>query len=128
MISKLASAIAIFGSSFQEVQATSQIFSEPDPVQYSCESINPWLKPENIDTNQQPVIGIVSQTLDFTPHKDDHRFDDYNSYIMAAYVRFVQAQGARVVPFVYNETEDVTIEKLGKVNGVLFPGGGGDYI
>lgn len=47
---------------------------------------------------------------------------------MAAYVRFVQAQGARVVPFVYNESEEATIEKLGKVNGVLFPGGGGDYI
>jgi hypothetical protein len=66
--------------------------------------------------------------LDFTPDKDDHRFDDYKSYIMAAYVRFVQGAGARVVPFIYDEPEDVTIEKLGKVNGVLFPGGGGDYI
>jgi len=47
---------------------------------------------------------------------------------MAAYVRFVQGAGARVVPFIYDEPEDVTIEKLGKVNGVLFPGGGGDYI
>lgn len=46
---------------------------------------------------------------------------------MAAYVRFVQGAGARVVPLIYDEPEEVTIEKLGKLNGVLFPGGGGDY-
>jgi len=47
---------------------------------------------------------------------------------MAAYVRYIQGAGARVVPIVYDEPEEVTIEKLGKVNGVLFPGGGGDYV
>ena len=33
-----------------------------------------------------------------------------------------------MVPFVWDEPEEVTLEKLSKVNGVLFPGGGGDYM
>lgn len=46
---------------------------------------------------------------------------------MAAYVKFMEAAGARVVPLIWNEPEDVTMEKLSKLNGVLFPGGDGDY-
>jgi len=46
---------------------------------------------------------------------------------MAAYVRFVQGAGARVVPIVYDEPEEVTMKKLKSLDGVLFPGGGGDY-
>jgi len=47
---------------------------------------------------------------------------------MGGYVRFMQAAGARVVPIVRGEPKEVTIEKLGKLNGVLLPGGNGDYI
>ena len=74
------------------------------------------------------MIGILSQTIDFDIAKDDHRFDEYGSYIMSAYVRFVQSAGARVVPFLWDEPEEVTLDKLSKVNGVLFPGGSGDYM
>ena len=41
----------------------------------------------------------------FTHKDDDHRFDGYNSYAMAGYVRFLQDAGARVVPFLYDEDE-----------------------
>jgi gamma-glutamyl hydrolase len=59
---------------------------------------------------------------------DDARFANYKTYIMKSYVDSVEAAGARVVPLINGEPEDVTIEKLKKVNGVLFPGGDGDYL
>lgn len=40
----------------------------------------------------------------------------------------MQAAGARVVPLIWNEPWEVTLDKLSKLNGVLFPGGDGDYI
>lgn len=51
-----------------------------------------------------------------------------DSYIMAAYVKFMEAAGARVVPLIWNEDWSITEEKLSKINGVLFPGGAGDYV
>jgi len=33
-----------------------------------------------------------------------------------------------VVPLVLGESRDVTLEKLSHLNGVLFPGGDGDYL
>lgn len=74
------------------------------------------------------MIGIVSQSIDWKPYPDDKRFENYSSYIMAAYVRYLQGFGARIVPFVYDEPESETLDKLSKVNGVLFPGGDGDYL
>jgi gamma-glutamyl hydrolase len=47
---------------------------------------------------------------------------------MAAYVKFMEAAGARVVPLILGEAEEVTLEKISKLDGVLFPGGDGDYI
>jgi gamma-glutamyl hydrolase len=75
----------------------------------------------------QPIIGIVSQTLeDFM--KNDTRFDNYNTYIMGTFVDFMKSAGARIIPLVRGEPEEVTLDKLSKINGVLFPGGDGDYI
>ena len=59
---------------------------------------------------------------------NDTRFINYKSYIMKSYVDFVEAAGARVVPLVVGEPEEVTLEKLQKLNGVIFPGGDGDYL
>ena len=47
---------------------------------------------------------------------------------MAAYVKFMEAAGARVVPLVWNEPEEVTMDKLSKLDGVLFPGGANSYV
>lgn len=47
---------------------------------------------------------------------------------MQAYVDFMEVAGARVVPIVYGEDQSVTDDKLSKINGVLFPGGNGDYL
>jgi gamma-glutamyl hydrolase len=47
---------------------------------------------------------------------------------MSAYVKFLEGAGARVVSLVYDEPEEVTKEKLSKLDAVLSPGGGGDYL
>jgi len=84
----------------------------------------------NLNANPSPVIGILTQPLDDAIRKNDPEgFKPYNSYIMAAYVKFIEAQGARVVPIINEETNSTTLEKLEHLDGVLYPGGGGlDYI
>jgi phosphoribosylformylglycinamidine (FGAM) synthase-like amidotransferase family enzyme len=47
---------------------------------------------------------------------------------MEAYANFMGIAGARVVPFIVNDDQTITDDKLTKVNAVLFPGGGGDYL
>lgn len=86
-------------------------------------SLGVWKK--NIDINKQPVIGILTQTLE-TSMQADERFVGYKSYIMSSYVKYMEASGARVVPIVWGESQEVTLEKLSKLDGVLFPGGDGD--
>jgi len=60
--------------------------------------------------------------------KKDPRFSNYTSYIMSAYVKYMEGQGARVVPIIYGEPEADTLEKLKHLDGVLFPGGDGDNV
>lgn len=79
------------------------------------------------DLNEQPVIGVVSQPIDDS-FPDDPRFEGYSTYIMAAYVDFLQGSGARVVPLILGEDWDVTLDKINRLDGILFPGGDGDYI
>ena len=59
--------------------------------------------------------------IDYNP-----KFAEYNSYIMADYAQFMEGSGARVVPILDTETDEVTLNKLLRLNGVLFPGGAGD--
>ena len=75
--------------------------------------------------NKQPVIGILSQTLEIEM-RNDSRFANYTSYIMGAYVKYIEASGARVVPIIWGEPEEDILEKLKHIDGVLFPGGDGD--
>jgi len=42
-------------------------------------------------------------------------------------VKFVEQSGARVIPLIFMQHTDEEIQDLmGKINGVLFPGGSGD--
>jgi hypothetical protein len=50
-----------------------------------------WI--ENVDTNQRPVIGVLSQSLE-DYMIDDPRFEGFNSYIMSAYVKYIESEGA----------------------------------
>ena len=58
----------------------------------------------------------------------DARFEGYQTYIMAAYVQFLESAGARVIPLIKGEEWSVTLDKINRLDGVLFPGGNGDYI
>jgi gamma-glutamyl hydrolase len=59
--------------------------------------------------------------------QNDPRFAGYKSYIMSSNVEFLQSAGARVVPLIRDDPEEVTLDKLSKLDGVLYPGGDGNY-
>ena len=58
------------------------------------------------------MIGIVTQAVDQSMIDYDPQFADYRSYIMADYAQFMEGSGARVVPILDTETDDVTLQKL----------------
>ena len=63
----------------------------------------------------RPLIGILSQPGDPATGRD--------SYIAASYVKFVEASGARVVPFFHDAPTEETDARFAAVNGILIPGG-----
>ncbi|XP_026455256.1 gamma-glutamyl hydrolase 2-like [Papaver somniferum] len=69
----------------------------------------------------RPVIGILTHPGDGASGRLNN--DKNASYIAASYVKFIESAGARVIPLIYNEPEEVLYEKLNLVNGVLFTGG-----
>jgi len=77
------------------------------------------------------LIGILSQpgdgmtwTVTGRQMKEPVPSDYKESYIAASYVKFVESGGARAVPLIYNEPEEVLKKKFASINGILFPGGG----
>ena len=109
---------SIFGAS---LLSEGTPFLQPDADPWG--KLGVWKK--NIDLNKQPVIGILTQTLE-TEMQADERFSDYKYYIMSSYVKYIEASGARVVPIIYDETKESIDDKLSKLDGILFPGGDGD--
>ena len=59
------------------------------------------------DNNTAPVIGIVTQPLSAIL-KSDPRFKGKTTYIMEAYMTFMESAGARVVPFIMTDEQSVT--------------------
>jgi len=48
---------------------------------------------------------------------------EYNSYIAASYVRWLEDGGARSIPIPFDASRELVEELLAQVDGVLFPGG-----
>ncbi|XP_009106586.1 gamma-glutamyl hydrolase 2 [Brassica rapa] len=71
--------------------------------------------------NYKPVIGILSHPGDGATGRLNN--DTNASYIAASYVKLAEAGGARVIPLIYNEPEELLFKKLELVNGVIFTGG-----
>ncbi|XP_060083766.1 gamma-glutamyl hydrolase-like [Ylistrum balloti] len=68
----------------------------------------------------RPIIGVLAQETG----------DKYtsNSYIIASYVKWAEAAGARVVPIKINEPDDYYETIFHRINGLLLPGGSIDII
>mmetsp|Transcript_34599 Transcript_34599/g.90608 ORF Transcript_34599/g.90608 Transcript_34599/m.90608 type:complete len:313 (+) Transcript_34599:629-1567(+) len=63
-----------------------------------------------------PVIGIVTQDLE----------GGDKTYIAASYIKYIESAGGRVIPLRYDYPLDKLTDLFGKINGILFPGGGAD--
>jgi gamma-glutamyl hydrolase len=72
---------------------------------------------EDQEVNLRPMVGILTQP-----------FNDTHDYIMAAYVKFVEQAGARVVPINWRHSDEETLELVEKLNGVVYPGGGTELV
>lgn len=55
--------------------------------------------------NYRPVIGILSHPGDGASGRLNNASNA--SYIAASYVKFVESAGARVIPLIYNEPEEI---------------------
>ncbi|KAL1205707.1 Gamma-glutamyl hydrolase 2 [Cardamine amara subsp. amara] len=75
----------------------------------------------NPNLNYKPVIGILSHPGDGASGRLNN--DTNASYIAASYLKLAEAGGARVIPLIYNEPEELLFKKLRLVNGVIFTGG-----
>ncbi|MFQ6669113.1 hypothetical protein Gotur_034493 [Gossypium turneri] len=68
----------------------------------------------------RPVIGILSHPGDGASGRLNN--DTNASYIAASYVKFVEAAGARVIPLIYNEPEEILFQSISSsLNQVVDP-------
>ena len=71
--------------------------------------------------NYRPIVGILAQEL--SSSLEPWYGDNYTSYIGAAYVKYVEQAGARVVPVLINQTDEYYDTIFKSTNGLLIPGG-----
>ncbi|XP_010472700.1 PREDICTED: gamma-glutamyl hydrolase 2-like [Camelina sativa] len=75
----------------------------------------------DLNLNYRPVIGILSHPGDGASGRLNNATNASN--IAASYVKLAEAGGARVIPLIYNEPEELLFQKLELVNGVILTGG-----
>ena len=114
--------LTLIGTTIASVASTNLFLQKDDELKLETDSYDP-----KYDINESPVVGILTQTLEDYMKKDS-RFENYTSYIMSSYVKYMEAQGARVVPIVWGEDKELTLTKVKHLDGVLFPGGDGDNV
>ncbi|XP_060815289.1 gamma-glutamyl hydrolase-like [Bombus pascuorum] len=73
---------------------------------------------EGSTVNNRPIIGILAQ---------EKFSNNFQSYIAASYVKFIEGAGARVVPIWIGKNERYYKDILSKINGVLWPGGSAPF-
>ncbi|XP_055535695.1 gamma-glutamyl hydrolase-like isoform X2 [Wyeomyia smithii] len=71
--------------------------------------------------NEEPVIGILAQEMSYSLAAKYE--EDFESYIAASYVKFIEGAGARAVPIWINKPRSYYEGILPLLNGVLLPGG-----
>jgi len=70
--------------------------------------------------NPRPIVGILAQELSYSLMEI---FANKTSYIGAAYVKYIEAAGARVVPVLINQDDEYYDMIFKSTNGLLIPGG-----
>lgn len=75
------------------------------------------------NVNNRPIIGILAQSTKGTSVESLGK-----TYIDAAYVKYVESSGGRVVPIKNNLSHDELSNLFNSINGVLFPGGDVDVV
>ena len=73
--------------------------------------------------NNKPIIGVLFQKLP-SPISGVNG----TSYLSAAYVKYLESAGARVVPIPIDITKDELKKLFSYINGVIFPGGDADLM
>lgn len=81
------------------------------------------LVPESA-AHDRPIIGILVQEISTTI--DSMYPGQYDDFIPASYVKWVESSGARVVPIWTGKEKDYYKNLMSKINGVLLPGGNVD--
>lgn len=69
--------------------------------------------------NSAPIIGIVTMPSDFPDRYSPSQY----SYFGAAYVKYLESAGGKVIPILYDYDDLTLFSLLNKINGVLIPGG-----
>jgi len=77
---------------------------------------------EKDELNSRPIIGILAQELSRSL-SEAYQAYNYTSYIGAAYVKYVESAGARVVPVLINQDDEYYEMIFNSTNGLLIPGG-----
>ena len=75
---------------------------------------------KNEELNYRPIVGILAQEMS---HSLEPWFPNSTSYIGAAYVKYIEQAGARVVPVLINQPEEYYEIIFNSTNGLLIPGG-----
>ncbi|XP_016965109.1 gamma-glutamyl hydrolase [Drosophila biarmipes] len=76
---------------------------------------------ENVSPSNTPTIGILC--IDVATKLQNLFGQDYYCYIVASYVKFLEASGAHVVPIWINRKRSYYESMMGQINGILVPGG-----
>ncbi|KAL5292057.1 GGH.2 family protein [Megaselia abdita] len=72
--------------------------------------------------NDRPIVGVLAQEISsFLSRTFTDK--DYDSYIAASYIKFVEGAGARAVPVFINQPRSYYENLLNSLDGVLLPGG-----
>ena len=87
-------------------------------IQSSLSINNSW-------RNERPIIGVLAQDIDSISSAMKGR--NYNSYISASYVKFLESGGARVVPILIDQPDEYYQMIFDSINGMLIPGGAVDF-
>lgn len=80
---------------------------------YEQQATTNLIKEERVLT-ETPVIGIITNPVPFA---------GYDTYVMGAYVRYVEQSGAKVVPIHHKASDEEICTQLEKINGVILQGG-----